>query len=50
MRKVYPNQSGGLGRFSFVGWYVDEEVYLDSSDEADSLVGWGCNISLLDLQ
>ena len=50
LRKLDPNESGGLDRFSFVRWYVDEEVSLDSADEAEHLVGWGCKVSLMDLQ
>ena len=34
LRKVDPNESGSLNRFSFVRWYVDEEVSLDSTEEA----------------
>ena len=30
LQKVDPNESGILDCFTFVGWYVDEEVYLDS--------------------
>ena len=25
------------------------EVYMDSTEEAERLVGWGCNVILLDL-
>ena len=29
---------------------MDEEVSLDSAEEAERLVGWACKISLMDLQ
>ena len=48
--KLYPNESGSLDRFAFVRWYVDEEVSLDSSEEAECLVGWGFQVRLMDLQ
>ena len=48
--KVDPNESGSLDRFAFVRWYVDEEVSLDSAEEAKKLVGWSCKFSLIDLQ
>ena len=41
MRKLDPNKSGSLDRFVLVRWYVDEEVYLDSTEETECLVGWG---------
>ena len=41
LRKLDPNESGSLYRFPFVKCYVDEEVSLDSLEEAESLVGWG---------
>ena len=41
MRKVYPNESGSLDRFAFMGWYVENEVSLKSTEEAECLVGWG---------
>ena len=50
MHKVDPNESGSWDHFSFVMWYVDEEVSLDSTDKAERLVGWGCKVSLMDLQ
>ena len=50
MQKIYPNESGNLDRFAFVRWYVDKEVYLYSTEEAYRLVGWGCKVSLMDLQ
>ena len=31
-------------------WYFDEEVSLDSAEEAERLVGWACKVSLMDLQ
>ena len=48
--KVDPNESGSLDSIAFVRWYEDDEVSLESSEEAESLVGWGCNISLMDIQ
>ena len=50
LRKVDSNESGSLDRFAFVRWYVDEEVSLDSAEEAELLVGWDCKVSMLDLQ
>ena len=35
--------------FSFVIWYVDEEVSLDYAEEIERLVGWGFKVSLMDL-
>ena len=40
LQKVEPNESGSLDRFSFLRWYVDEEVSLESAEEAERLVGW----------
>ena len=31
-------------------WYVDKEVSLDSTEEAERLVGWGYTVSLMDIQ
>ena len=39
LRKVDPNESGSLDRFAFVRWYVDNEVSLESSEEAENFVG-----------
>ena len=50
LRKVDPNESCSLDRFTFVRWYVDEEVSLDSAEEAERLVGWACKVVLVDLQ
>ena len=50
LQKLDPNESGSLDHFTFVKWYVDEEVSLDSAGEAERLVGWGCKISMMDLQ
>ena len=50
LRKVDSNESGSLDRFSFVMWYVDKKVYLDSAEEAEFLVGWGWKVGLMDLQ
>ena len=41
MWKVDPNESVSLDRFAFLRWYVDKEVSLDSTEEAERLVGWG---------
>ena len=41
LRKVDPNESSILDRFSFVRWYVDNEVSMESTDEGECLVGWG---------
>ena len=40
LRKLDPNESGSLDSFAFVMWYVDKEVSLDSTEEAEHLVGW----------
>ena len=29
---------------------MDKEVSLDSAEEAERLVGWGCKVSLMDIQ
>ena len=49
LRKVDPNESGGLDRFVIVRWFVDKEVSLGYAEEAESLVGWGCKVSLMDI-
>ena len=36
---LYPNESGSLYCFAFVRWYVDKEIYIDSAEEAERLVG-----------
>ena len=33
-----------------MGWYVDENVSLDSAEEAEHLVGYACKVILVDLQ
>ena len=50
LRKVYPNESGSLDCFAFVRWYVDNVVYLESSEEEDRLVVQGYKVILIDLQ
>ena len=50
IKKIDPNESGILDYFAFVRWYMDEEVSLDFSDEAERLVGWGLKVSLMYLQ
>ena len=50
LSKVYPNESDSLDRFDFVRWYVVEEVFLDSAEEAENLLGWACKVSLMDVQ
>ena len=32
MRKLDPNESGSLDHFTFVMWYVDKKVSLESPD------------------
>ena len=49
LQKVDPNESGSLDRFSFVRWYMEEEVSLESAEEAERLAGWGCKFSLMDI-
>ena len=41
LQKVYPKESGSLECFDFVRFYLDKEVYHDSTEEAERLVGWG---------
>ena len=50
LQKVDPNGSGSLDHFAFLRWYVDDKVSLKSTEEAEHLVGWGCKVSLVDLQ
>ena len=50
MQKVDSNESGNLDRFSFVGWYVEKDVSLDSAEEVERLVDCGYRVSLMDLQ
>ena len=50
LKKLDLNESGSLDRSAFVRWYMDEEVSLDSAEEVERLVGWGCKFSLMDLQ
>ena len=50
LKKVDPNESGSLDRFVFVRRYVGNEVSLDSTEEAECLVGWGCKVSMMYLQ
>ena len=50
LRKVYPNKIGSLDHFNFVVWYVDKEFSLDSAEEAELLVGWGCKVGLMDIK
>ena len=50
LRKLDPNKSGSLDHFSFVRWYLDKEVSLDSADESERLVGWDCKSRLMYLQ
>ena len=38
--RVDPNEIGSLDRFPFLGWYADKEVSLDSTEEAERLLGW----------
>ena len=50
LRKLDPNESGSFDCFAFVRWYVDKEVSLGSTEEAEHLVGGGCKVRLIDLQ
>ena len=50
LRKVDPNESGSLDRFSFVSWYVDEEVSLDSAAEVENFWRWVFKVRLMNLQ
>ena len=49
-RRVESNESFNLESFAFVSCYVDKEVSMDSIEEAEHLVDWGCKVSLMDLQ
>ena len=48
LHKVDLNNIGSLDHLDFVRWYVDEEVSMDSIEEAEGLVGWGCKVILVD--
>ena len=50
MWKLDPNESGRLDRFDFVRCYMNREVFLDSEEEAECLMGWGCKVSLMDIK
>ena len=50
LHKVDPNESVSLDYFSFVRWYVEKELSLDSTEEAEYLVGWSCKVILIDLK
>ena len=50
LQKVDLNESGSLDRFDFMRWYVVEEASMESADEAERLVGWGCKTILIYLQ
>ena len=50
MGVLYPNEISSLDHFDFVRWYIDEEVSLDSTEEAENLVEWGCKVSPVELQ
>ena len=50
LRKVDPNEGGSLDRFDLVRWYVDKDVSLESTGEAECLVSCGCKVILMDLQ
>ena len=49
LTELDPNKSGSWDRFDFLRWYVEEEVFMDSAEEAESLVGWGYKVRLMDL-
>ena len=50
MWKLYPTESDSLDRFAFVRWYVNKEVSLNSAEEGKRLVGWGCKVSMINIQ
>ena len=50
LQKLDPNESGSYDRFESVRWYVNKNFSLDYAEEAERLEGWGCKISLMDLQ
>ena len=47
--KVDPNESGSLAHFSFVRWYLDDEVSLNFTKEAELLVFWGSKVTMMDI-
>ena len=36
--------------FAFVREYMDEEVSMESAEEAERLMGWGCKFIMMDLK
>ena len=50
MQREDPNESVSLDRFAFVRWYMDEEVSVDSAEEAELFLGWYCKFIMLGLQ
>ena len=50
LRKVDPNRCGSLDLFEFVRWYVDEEVSLEYTEEAECFVDWVGMVIVMDLQ
>ena len=50
MRKVDPNESEILDHFDFVRWYVDKEVSMEATEDAEIFVDWVCKVSLMDIQ
>ena len=49
-RKYTQMKVVGWNIFAFVRCYVDAVVSLDSAEEAERLVAWGCEVILMDLQ
>ena len=47
LRKADPHESVSLDCFAFVRWYVDHEVSMESEEEAERLVCWGCKARLM---
>ena len=39
LRKLDPNESGGLDCFAFVRGYADDKVYLESAEKAEHFLG-----------
>ena len=50
MWKVNKNECDILDSFAFVRYYVDKKVSMYSTEELERLVGWCCNVTLVDIQ
>ena len=50
LHKIDPNKSGSFDRFFIVRWYVDKEVSLESTEDAERFVDWVCKVGLVYLK